>query len=101
LVYHFSVHKIPIIQTFKQLPKTKKFKLLLGSAGGTYLSLMLYLTAVSKGQLSVISSVTVTGPMFAQVFECIQQRKLPNKLVFLSFIFFAAGFWVFAFKTKS
>lgn len=101
LVYHFSVQKIPIINTFKNLPKGKKLKLLVGSAGGTYLSLMLYLTAVSKGQLSVVSSVTVTGPMFAQVFECIQQRKLPNKLVFLSFIFFAAGFWVFAFKTKS
>ncbi len=101
LIYHLFVHEFKIAKTFQALPKNKKIKLLVGSIGGTYLSLMLYLTAVSRGELSVVSSVTVTGPMFAQFFECVANRKLPNKLVFLAFLFFATGFWIFAFKAKT
>ncbi len=101
LIYHLFINKLTLIKTFKQLPKPKKIKLLIGSIGGTYLSLMLYLTAISKGQLSVVSSVTITGPMFAQIFECVQYRKLPSKLIFISFMFFVAGFWIFTFKAQS
>ena len=65
--YHLFIQKIPLKPIFSELTLPKKTKLLIGSIGGTYLSLMLYLTAISKGQLSVVSSVTVTGPMFTQL----------------------------------
>ena len=78
------------------LTKNEKIKLVLGSLGGTYFSLMLYLTAVSKGQLSVISSVSVTGPMFASIFECIRDKRLPSLYLFSAFIFFIGGFIIFS-----
>jgi drug/metabolite transporter (DMT)-like permease len=81
---------------WKPLSKNEKIKLLIGSIGGTYFSLMLYLTAVSKGQLSVISSVSVTGPMFAGIFECVRDRKFPSLYLFAAFIFFIGGFIIFS-----
>jgi drug/metabolite transporter (DMT)-like permease len=78
------------------LTKNEKIKLIIGSIGGTYCSLMLYLTAVSKGQLSVISSVSVTGPMFAGIFECVRDRKFPSLYLFAAFIFFIGGFIIFS-----
>ena len=78
------------------LTKNEKINLIIGSIGGTYCSLMLYLIAVSKGQLSVISSVTVTGPMFAEIFECVRDRKYPSLYVFVAFIFFIGGFIIFS-----
>jgi hypothetical protein len=62
---------------------------------GTYISLMLYLTAISKGKLSVVPAVTITGPMFAEIFEIFRTRKLPNIYVVISFILFICGFYTF------
>lgn len=100
LIYHYSVKKLPLISTFNNLSRRKKIKLLVGSTGGTYLSLMLYLQAINKGLMVQVSSITITGPMFAQVFECIQQRKLPNRLIILAFLLFASGFYIFIFYGK-
>jgi drug/metabolite transporter (DMT)-like permease len=82
--------------TWKKLTKNEKIRIIIGSLGGTYFSLMLYLTAVSRGQLSVISSVTVTGPMFAGIFECVRDRKFPSLYLFVAFIFFFGGFFIFS-----
>lgn len=100
LVYHFSVKRLPLISTFKNLTQKKKIKLLIGSAGGTYLSLMLYLQAINKGLMVQVSSITITGPMFAQLFECIQHRKLPSRLIMLAFALFTGGFYIFIFYGK-
>lgn len=82
----------PVWKTFS---KKEKWRVLMAALGGTYFSLMLYLTAVSKGQLSVISSVTVTGPMFASLFECVRLRRWPNVYQMIALVFFGGGFIVF------
>jgi len=69
--------------------------LIAASLGGTFLSLMLYIMAVSKGQLSVISSVSVTGPMFAEFFDCVVNKKRPTKYLLVAFVFFISGFVIF------
>jgi drug/metabolite transporter (DMT)-like permease len=81
--------------TWKKLSRNEKGRIVLASLGGTYCSLMLYLVAVSKGQLSAISSVSMTGPMFAGIFECVRTRKLPSPYLFIAFIFFVSGFLIF------
>lgn len=81
---------------WNKLNKNEKIKIVIGSIGGTYCSLMLYLIAVSKGQLSVISSVSVTGPMFAGIFECVRARRYPSLYLFIAFIFFIGGFLIFS-----
>lgn len=95
-IYNKKNDRITLNPTWKKLTRAEKIKLFIGSIGGTYLSLMLYLTAVSKGQLSVISSVSVTGPMFASTFECIRSRKWPSKYLLIAFIFFICGFAIFS-----
>ena len=70
-------------------------RIILGSLAGTYLSLLLYLTAVSRGKLGVISAVTVTGPMFAGLFECFRSKKWPTPYLLIALIFFGGGFIVF------
>lgn len=94
--YYPKEKRVHFKKEWNPLTKNEKIKLLIGSIGGTYFSLMLYLTAVSKGQLSVISSVSVTGPMFAGIFECVRDRKFPSLYLFAAFIFFIGGFIIFS-----
>lgn len=96
LIY-FTREKITFRPVWKPLTKNEKIRIVIGSLLGTYFSLMLYLTAVSRGQLSVISSVTVTGPMFASAFECFRYRKWPSVYLLIAFMFFIAGFLIFTF----
>jgi drug/metabolite transporter (DMT)-like permease len=94
--YRKTPEQISFQPTWGLLTKNEKIRIIFGSIGGTYCSLMLYLIAVSKGQLSVVSSVTVTGPMFAGIFECVRDRKFPSLYLFVAFIFFIGGFIVFS-----
>ena len=95
-LYYKKKERISFKPTWRTLSRNDKIKILAGSIGGTYFSLMLYLTAVSKGQLSVISSVSVTGPMFAGIFECVKWKRWPSTYLFIAFIFFIAGFFIFS-----
>ncbi len=88
--------RLKVNPTWNQFTRNEKIRIIFGSLGGTYFSLMLYLTAISKGQLSVISSVTITGPMFAGIFECVKAKKWPSKYLFIAFFFFIGGFLVFS-----
>ena len=96
LVY-FLKGKIEFTPVWKPLTRSEKIRIVVGSLLGTYFSLMLYLTAVSRGQLSVISSVTVTGPMFASAFECFRYKRWPSFYLLVAFMFFIAGFLIFTF----
>jgi drug/metabolite transporter (DMT)-like permease len=96
IFYYKKPDQISPNPTWKSFTRNEKWRLVLGSLGGTYFSLMLYLTAVSKGQLSVISSVSVTGPMFAGLFECLKSKRLPSPYLVVAFIFFISGFLLFS-----
>ncbi len=95
-LYYSKKEQVHFIPELKKLSRNEKTKLIIGSLGGTYFSLMLYLHAVSKGQLSVISSVSVTGPMFAGIFECVRYKKYPSIYLIIAFIFFIGGFLIFS-----
>lgn len=95
-LYYPKNEQVHFKPEWSKLSRNEKAKLIIGSLGGTYFSLMLYLHAVSKGQLSVISSVSVTGPMFAGIFECVRQRRFPSLYLFVAFIFFIGGFLIFS-----
>lgn len=94
-IIYYSKEKIQFQPTWTKFSKKEKMKIVVGSLFGTYISLMLYLTAISKGKLSVVPAVTITGPMFAEIFEIFRTRKLPNIYVVISFIFFICGFYTF------
>lgn len=94
--FYKKSERISLNPTWMLFSKHEKIRIIIGSVGGTFLSLILYLTAVSKGQLSVVSSVTVAGPMFAGFFECVRSKKWPSSYLIVSFIFFTSGFIIFS-----
>jgi drug/metabolite transporter (DMT)-like permease len=94
-IIYFFKEKIEFKSVWIKFSKNEKRKIVIGSLAGTFLSLILYLTAVSRGKLSIVSSVTVTGPMFATIFEFARTKKLPNLYLCFSFLFFICGFIIF------
>lgn len=95
IIFYFFKEKISFKPIWNSFKKKEKIRIIAGSILGTFISLILYLTALSKGNLSVVSAVTVTGPMFASVFESVRYRRWPSLYAALSFIFFAFGFFIF------
>ncbi len=95
LLIYFFKEKITFTSTWKKFKRDEKIRIVLGSLLGTFFSLILYLTAVSRGKLSIISAVTVTGPMFASVFESVRYKRLPNVYTVIAFLFFLSGFFIF------
>ena len=94
--YYPKSEQVQFKPEWNLLSKKEKLRLVLASLGGTYCSLMLYLIAVSRGQLSIVSSVSVTGPMFAGIFECVRARKYPSLYLCVAFSFFILGFLIFS-----
>jgi drug/metabolite transporter (DMT)-like permease len=94
-VIYFFNEKIEIIPVWKKFRRNEKLRVVFGSMLGIYISLLFYLTAISRGRLSVVSSVGATGPMFAGVLESIRSRKFPSPYILIAFLFFILGFLVF------
>lgn len=72
----------------------KEKALLLGACFcGTFLSLSLYLSAVKYAHLGTLTAISITGPIWVSLIECIYYKKLPNFYLIVAFIFFLTGFY--------
>jgi drug/metabolite transporter (DMT)-like permease len=91
-VISFTFRKVQLFQNFNQWTPRVRTLLIAASLGGTYFSLILYLSAVKIGHLASISSIAITGPMFATTLECLVHRKAPSKYLIAAFVFFCIGF---------
>jgi len=86
---------IRLIEGYKQLSTIRTRALVIAASfGGTYLALLLYLSAVKIGHLASIASIGITGPIFAAALECLIYRRAPSRYLITAFIFFAAGFYI-------
>lgn len=86
---------IRIAEGFKKIESIKARTIVIAaSIGGTYVSLLLYLNAVKIGHLASISSITITGPIFATALESLIYRRAPSRYLILAFIFFGTGFYI-------
>jgi drug/metabolite transporter (DMT)-like permease len=79
---------------FVLAPIKDKGMLLLATTLGTFLSLSLYLHAIKYGHLATVSALTITGPMFAAIFECIWAKRWPSPYFILAFLFFCLGVYI-------
>ncbi|MBC7538402.1 MAG: DMT family transporter [Bacteriovorax sp.] len=95
ILIYFLKEKITFKPIWKSFTRDEKIRIVIGSLLGTFVSLILYLTAISRGKLSIVSAVTVTGPMFASVFESVRYKKWPSSYTVIAFIFFLTGFFIF------
>lgn len=76
----------------RTLSRSSLFWITVGSAAGTYLSLMFYLSAIRySGALAAVSGIAITGTIFASAFECVIERKAPSPYLLVSFAFFLVG----------
>ncbi len=82
--YHF-------VKTFKRLHKKDLFYVFISSFLAMFLSLFLFLQAVQFATLATLTGVSITGTIFAALFECIMEKKMPSKHLLLAFVFFLVG----------
>lgn len=81
------------IEGWKSLGSRSKFFVILGSFFGTFLSLALYLEAIKTAHLASLSAIAITGVIFTSIFESVLDKKLPNKYLLVSFVFFLIGMY--------
>lgn len=91
----FLKERISFKPTWKKFSSSEKKRIVAGSLLGTFISLLFYLVAIERGKLSVVSSVGVTGPMFASLFESLRHKRWPSLYTLFAFIFFVMGFSIF------
>ena len=85
-------------KNFKRLKRHSRFYITLGAFLGTFLSLAFYLQAIKTAHLASISAISITGVLFSSTFECLWERKLPSKFLYISLTFFGMGMWFLIFK---
>lgn len=90
-----------LVQAFREQTPKVRTALVVASMGGTYLSLLMYLTAVKIGHLASIASIGITGPVFATALECVVHRKKPSRYVVVAFGFFCVGFYLLVLTSQS
>jgi drug/metabolite transporter (DMT)-like permease len=85
---------LPVLTGFLKCDLRQRSMLIVACLGGTYLSLILYLSAVKIGHLASIASIAITGPVFATSIECLVQRKKPSAYLLVAFALFSMGFFI-------
>ena len=82
------------------LSQDRKSKLfLLGAVFlGTFLSLALYLQAIKMANLASLSGIAITSTIFANLFECLIEKKWPSKYLIVAFAFFLVGMKILIFS---
>lgn len=75
--------------------RKREISLLLGSAiFGCFISLALYLAAVKHAHVGTLTAISITGPVWVSLLECLYHRRLPNKFLVGAFSFFLLGFYL-------
>lgn len=73
----------------------KDQSLLFGSAiAGCFLSLTMYLAALKYAHVGTLTSISITGPVWVSMLECIYHRKWPTYLLLAAFATFLTGFYL-------
>ncbi len=60
---------------------------------GTFVSLTMYLNAIKLANVAVLTSITVTGPVWVSLIEHILERKLPSRYLIGAMTLFLVGFF--------
>lgn len=97
LLFYFlmsPVLKPKLVHHYRQLKKWDRSKVILASGAGTFVSLMLYLTAVRIGHLASVAAIGVVGPLFTTTVECIIDRRMPSRYLWMALTSFICGFLI-------
>jgi drug/metabolite transporter (DMT)-like permease len=95
LLFYFTFNpflKSGLIQHFKKLTQQQKIVITVASAAGTFVSLVLYLSAVRVAHLASLSAIGVFGPLYSTTLECVIAKKAPSRYLILALFSFLIGF---------
>jgi len=85
---------IQLREKFLALDPDLRKKAIIFSFTGAFLSLFLYLNAIKLGALSVVTAISVTGPIFTTIFESIILKRPPTKTLYFCLILFLSAFLI-------
>ncbi len=75
--------------------RKREISLVLGAGFcGCFLSLALYLAAVKHAHVGTLTAISITGPIWVSLLECLYYKRLPNKYLVGAFGFFLIGFFL-------
>lgn len=83
-----------LVPQFMKWRKRERLLLVTASFLGTFLSLLLYLTAVRIGHLASLSGIAVTGPLFASLLELAWKKERPSRYSLAALFCFLVGFYL-------
>ena len=93
ILFNF-VRPIKLIEKFNTLDKKLKIQAVGISVLGTFLSLLFYLHALKLGAASVVTAITVTGPIFSTLWESLLEKKKPTKVLYICLVMFLIAFYL-------
>lgn len=91
IIFRPFLGPVNLINVFKKFNQKEKFLIFGGSFFATVLSLVLYISAVKKGNLTTITAIGLSLPLFSFTLEAILERKKPSKAILMSLFFFILG----------
>jgi drug/metabolite transporter (DMT)-like permease len=75
--------------------RKREITLLIGaSISGCFISLALYLAALKYAHVGTLTAISITGPVWVSLLECLYYRRLPNVYLLGAFAFFLTGFYL-------
>lgn len=92
VVWNVAPRRYGFWAPFKGLSLRAKQTVVGASFIGTFLSLLFYLWALKWGEMALVSSVAVTGPLFASFLEHVVRRAWPTLWMWLATALFLLGF---------
>ncbi len=85
---------VGVVKDVLALRKREKTLLFGAALGGCFLSLTLYLAALKYAHVGTLTAISITGPVWVSLLECLYHRQLPNKYLVGAFSFFILGFYL-------
>lgn len=86
--------KSGLIQHFQKLDRHQKIVISAASVAGTFVSLLLYLSAVRVAHLASLAAMGVFGPLYSTTLECVIARKRPSPYLIWAMASFIIGFCI-------
>lgn len=83
-----------IVGDLRKLKLKENFIIIGSGVGGCFIALALYLAALKHAHVGTLTAISITGPVWVSLLECLYHRRLPNRFLSVAFIFFLAGFYL-------
>lgn len=75
--------------------RKREISLLIGASFcGCFLSLTMYLAAVKFAHIGTLTAISITGPVWVSLLECLYHKRLPSLFLVMAFLFFVVGFYL-------